>query len=109
MDEKEKQASVPYFIHEGVMTRMERVIETMKESGADSMGKMKEAVQEMSENNKRMLSALRTVCIALVLAVIVFVIGYTINNNSWIRYVEGLHTEVTDAGVYEQPDTGADQ
>lgn len=26
MDEKEKQASVPYFIHEGQMARMERVI-----------------------------------------------------------------------------------
>lgn len=79
MQEQEKQAVVPYFVHEGDMVKMGM--------------------------------ALRTVCITLVLVVILFVTGYTINNNNWLRYVEKLQTsqtEVADAGIHQQSDQGTD-
>lgn len=81
MDE-EKQASVPYFVHEGIMDKMERM-------------------------NVRMHSALRIVCLTLIVVTLLFVAGYTVNNRNWMRYAEHLEErsrpEVTDAGVHEQP------
>ena len=81
MDEKEKQASVPYFIHEGQMARMERII------------------------HKLSLTIVAVLAVALIL--------FVVNNVIWLHYVERTQTheqvEVADAGVYEQPDTGADQ
>lgn len=83
MSEQEKQASVPYFIHEGDMTRMETSVRSMRK-------------------------ALVTVCVTLVLVVIAFVAAYTINNNRWIDFTEKLtHAEEPANGVYEQLDTGA--
>ena len=86
MQDQEKQAAVPYFIHEGVMTRMDM------------------AMDKMGESNKRMLSALRTVCITLVVVVVLFVAGYTINNNNWIRYVEQLQAQQAE-GVKDGAET----
>ena len=84
MQENEKQASVPYFIHEGDMARMDMAMDKMK-------------------------YALRTVCLTLVLVVLLFVVAYTINNNNWLKYVERMQTEVTDAGIHQQPDQSPDR
>lgn len=77
---EDKQASVPFFVHEATMDKMDT-------------------------NNKRMLIALITVCLTLILTVAAFLRAYTSMNNMWITYIE--HTEVTD-GIYEQSDQGAD-
>ena len=91
MQENEKQASVPYFIHEGDMARMDMAMDRM----VTAMDKMK--------------YALRTVCLTLVLVVLLFVVAYTINNNNWRKYVERMQTEVTDAGIHQQPDQSPDR
>ena len=106
LTEMEKQAAVPYFIHEGDMTRMDM-----------AMDKLLESNKNMLEANKHMRDALRLVCITLIAVVVIFVIGfvigYTVNNNNWIRYAETLQTEDANhgeqqAGVYEFTDPGND-
>lgn len=75
-DRKEEQASVPYFVHEGMMTRMEEY--------------SKAAMDRISQNNHRMFVALVTVCITFVVTIIIFVVGYTVRNKHWIDCVQQL-------------------
>lgn len=83
MDEKqEKQATVPYFIHEGDMARMETAMEKLKK-------------------------ALIAVCVTLAFVVTVFAVTFTVNNSNWIKYAETLKQMETDNGIHEQPDQGA--
>lgn len=63
MSENEKQASVPFFVHEATMNKMD-------------------------VNNKRMLVALITVCITLIITVCCFLTAYRTMNNSWMTFVE---------------------
>lgn len=79
MSEEERQANVPYFIHEGMMERMDM-------------------------NNKRMHSALRIICITLIAVTLLFVAAYTVNNMNWMRYARSI-SEGRDAGVHEQSNT----
>ena len=81
MDERckncdEKQACVPYFVHEGIMTHYSRA-------------------------NRRMLIALVCVCVTFIVTILVFVNGYTQREKNWLDTIR--QTEVAD-GVYEQPD-----
>lgn len=83
MEENEKQASVPYFVHEGQMARMERIIHKLS----------------------------TTIILVLAVALVMFVV----NNVIWLNYVRNNKTtdkteitEVSDAGVYQQPDQGPD-
>ena len=78
-DNQERPASVPYFIHEGVIAHMEQANE-----------RLATAHTQMAKAHRQMLIALISVCIALVIAIGVFVVGYTINNKEWIRYAENL-------------------
>jgi len=80
MSENEKQANVPYFIHEGTMARMERVF-------------------------KMTVIAL---VVALAVAVASFVINDSLWRK-YCAALEARYqiTEVQD-GVYQQPDEGAD-
>lgn len=100
MNESEKQqASVPYFVHEGDMMHLE--------------ANTREAMDKMKAANKNILSALLIVCVTLIIVVVLFVVGYTINNRNWIKYAERLQTMYTsedydDAGVLQQPDQVAD-
>lgn len=100
INEKEKQAVVPYFIHEGDMTRMEMAMDK-------SMNAMKEAMQHMR-------ASVRTAWTALVAVVIIIFIGIMLINNNWIKYAEQLQAE--DAGhgaeiteIHERGDQGADR
>lgn len=95
-DQEKQEKAVQYFVVEGIMTRMDMAMDRLKESSADSLAKMSATVKEMSMNNKRMLIALVTVCVTLVFAIVIFVVGYTINNNNWIRYVEQLEPQATE-------------
>lgn len=83
MSENEKQASVPFFVHEATMNKMD-------------------------VNNKRMLVALITVCITLIITVCCFLTAYRSMNNSWMTFVEKQQEVTADAGVYEQSDPGSD-
>lgn len=83
MEEKEKQASVSYFVHEGVVSRMERMFHV----------------------------TVAALVLALVVCVVSFVFNdmawRKYCDTLETRYetvVEGLQ----DAGVYEQPDAGTD-
>ena len=73
---EEKQACVPYFVHEGIMMHYSRA-------------------------NRRMLIALVTVCITFVVTIVVFVTGYTQREANWLDTLQRIG--VTD-GVHEQPD-----
>ena len=75
-EKKEEQASVPYFVHEGMLTRMEQY--------------SREAMSKIAESNHRMLIALVTVCITFVITIIIFVVGYTVRNKHWIEAVAQL-------------------
>ena len=81
MDEKcrncdEKQACVPFFVHEGIMDHYSRA-------------------------NRRMLIALLTVCITFIITIIIFTTSYTKREANWLDTLQ--RAGVTD-GVHEQPD-----
>jgi len=95
LTEQERQAAVPYFIHEGDMTRMDM------------------AMDKLLTANKHMRDAVRLVCFTLIVVVLLFVVGYTINNSNWIKYAETLQAEGADhgdqeTGIYQLPDSGID-
>ena len=71
---EQKQACVPYFVHEGIMTHYSRA-------------------------NKRMLIALAVVCVTFIVTICVFVGGYTQREKNWLDTLQ--RTGVTD-GVHEQ-------
>lgn len=77
---EEKQANVPYFVHEGVVTRMYKMF--------------------------------KLTVISLALALAVTVTAFVVNDCLWRKYCSEIEaryqTEVTDAGVYEQPNSGVD-
>ena len=56
---EQKQACVPYFVHEGIMTHYSRA-------------------------NKRMLIALAVVCLTFIVTICVFVSGYTQREKNWL-------------------------
>lgn len=78
--ENDKQACVPYFVHEGT-------------------------IEHISHANRRMLIALITVCVTFIATIIVFVCGYTIREKNWLdTFVNQPKAEVKNEGeVYEQP------
>lgn len=81
MDEKcrncdEKQACVPFFVHEGIMDHYSRA-------------------------NRRMLIALLSVCITFIITIVIFTTSYTKREANWLETLQRVG--VTD-GVHEQPD-----
>jgi len=86
---EEKQATVPYFVHEGDMARMEN------------------AMNKMENVTNMMRRALIAVCITLAFVVATFAIAFTINNSNWIRYAETLMQGEED-GIHQQPNPGVD-
>ena len=73
---EDKQACVPFFVHEGVMDHYSRA-------------------------NRRMLIALLTVCITFIITIIIFTNSYTQREANWLDTLQ--RTGVTD-GVHKQPD-----
>lgn len=81
MDEKcrncdEKQACVPFFVHEGIMDHYSRA-------------------------NRRMLIAMLSVCITFIITIVIFTTSYTKREANWLDTLQRVG--VTD-GVHEQPD-----
>ena len=83
MPEEEKQATVSYFVHEGIVSRMERMF--------------------------------KITVLALMLALIVCVVSFVINDSLWRKHCDTLEAryetvieEVQNAGIYQQSDPGAD-
>ena len=74
---EEKQACVPFFLHENAMMHYNRA-------------------------NKRMLIALVTICVTLSIVIGIFVYGNTVREKQLIDMVNQRITEVED-GVHEQP------
>lgn len=84
MEEKEHRASVDYFVHEGIVSRMERMF--------------------------------RITVFALILALVVCMVSFVINDSLWRRHCDTLEAryetvieEVQNAGVYQQSDPGTDR
>lgn len=75
---EEKQACVPFFLHENAMMHYNRA-------------------------NKRMLIALITICVTLSIVIAIFVHGNTIREKQLIELVNQRITEVEN-GVQQQPD-----
>lgn len=73
---EQKQACVPYFVHEGIMTHYSRA-------------------------NKRMLIALAVVCITFIVTILIFVGGYTQREKNWLDTLQRVG--VTD-GTNQQAD-----
>ena len=73
----QKQACVPYFVHEGIMSHYSRA-------------------------NKRMLIALSVVCITFIITIVVFVTGYTQREKNWLDTLQRV--EVSDERVHQQSD-----
>ena len=73
----QKQACVPYFVHEGIMSHYSRA-------------------------NKRMLIALAVVCITFIITIVVFVTGYTQREKNWLDTLQRV--EVSDERVHQQSD-----
>lgn len=85
MNDTEKQASVPFFVHEGALARMERIH--------------------------------RITVFALVIALIVCLVAFVINDCSWRRHYDTLDTRYVQLveringesdGVHEQSDSSTD-
>lgn len=81
MADQEKQASVPYFVHEGQMARMERII--------------------------------RILSMVFVIALLIVMAAFVINDNNWRKYCHDVGAqrlnEVSNVGVYQQPDAELDK
>ena len=71
---EDRQACVPYFVHEGIMAHYSRA-------------------------NRRMLIALAVVCLTFIITIVVFVTGYTQREKNWLDTLQRVG--VTD-GVHEQ-------
>ena len=74
---EEKQACVPFFLHENTMMHYNRA-------------------------NKRMLIALITICVTLSIVIGIFVYGNTVREKQLIDMVNQKIAEVAD-GLHEQP------
>ena len=74
---EQKQACVPFFLHENAMMHYNRA-------------------------NKRMLIALVTICVTLSIVIGIFVYGNTVREKQLIDMVNQRITEVED-GVHKQP------
>lgn len=77
MSEEEKQAVVPYFVHEGVMARMERLFRI----------------------------TVGALVVALAVAVISFVVNDSLWRKYCETLESRYHVEENHAGVHEQPDS----
>ena len=71
---EQKQACVPYFVHEGIMSHYSRA-------------------------NKRMLIALAVVCVTFIITICVFVSGNTQREKNWLDTLQRVG--VTD-GTHQQ-------
>lgn len=77
----DKQACVPFFLHENAM-------------------------MHYNHANKRMLVALVTVCITFILTIVIFVFGYTVREKNWLKTLKEMNPQMTEVhnGVQQQPD-----
>ena len=76
---EEKQACVPYFVHEGIMSHYSRA-------------------------NRRMLIALAVVCLTFIITIVVFVTGYTTREKNWLDTLHRIQVTEAADGIHEQPD-----
>ena len=98
MDEKDKKQEVPFYIHEAVCDKIERVgkeaLENLKQTTSESMSKM-------DRSNKRMLVALMTVCITLLIAIFGFLTTYKSMTGTWIGFINSHFSEEVETEEVE--------
>ncbi len=95
--EEKKYEEVPFYIHEAVCDKLQR--------------SSKEALDKMDSSNKRLLTALITVCVTLIITVCCFLYAYKDMNNTWMDFFQNRTEEgVQDGGnLFVQGDPSADQ
>ena len=85
----DKQQREFEFVLEGISTRM-----------TIAMDKIAESNRQMSETNKRLCSALRTMCITMILVVIIVALGFIADHQLSLRDRTNTGSEVvTDASA----------
>lgn len=86
----EKQACVPFFLHESAM--MHKDIDNDR------------AYKECEKMHK----TIRIICLTFLLTIIVFVTGYTIRTRNWLETIASMQTQTAGTevvnGVQQQPD-----
>lgn len=76
---EDRQACVPFFIHENSM-------------------------MHYNAANRRMLIALLCVCVTFVITIIIFVTGYTAREKNWLDTLNRTPAQEAADGVQQQPD-----
>ena len=90
MSENERRQQDYEFVMEGITTRMQIALEKMADSN-----------RQMSETNKRLCSALRAMCVTMILVVIIVALGFIADHQLTVRngVNEKASEVVTDAGA----------
>jgi hypothetical protein len=105
---EEKIASVPYYLHEAVCERMERTTSLALDANNNALETNKNAMEKLNISNRRLLIALVTVCVTLVITVCCFLSAYKDMNKNWMDFFENHITEeVTDGSLLDERDPGA--
>lgn len=64
------------------------------------------ALMHYGRVNRRMLTALVSVCVTFIVVTLIFVMSYTVREREWIGLISSLIPPVTEVeadGVYQQP------
>ena len=90
MSDSERQQQEYEFVMEGITTRMQIALEKMADSN-----------RMMSETNKRLCGALRTMCIMMIVVVLIVALGFIVDHQLCTRNVGQTNVSevVTDAGA----------
>lgn len=77
---KEEPATIPFFVHENAMMHKDA-------------------------DNERMHKTLRIVCATFLLIILIFVTGYTIRTNIWLKTINDMNNRLVEVtnGLSQQP------
>ena len=93
MDEKNTMTTAELeFVMDGITTRMQVAMNSMKEANAN-------AINKMAESNKLLRSAVKYICASMLLVVIFVVAGFVIDHQIWNGYVRDLQERMVSSGV----------
>ena len=84
MENKDRQQQEYEFVMEGITTRMQIALEKMADSN-----------RMMSDTNKRLCGAIRSMCIMMIVVVLIVALAFIVNNRIMIDHIN----EIRGSGV----------